>query len=122
MAERDKKGRFVKGHSGGPGRPRRHTEAEYIEATVGQVSLAKWQKVVNKALDDAMAGDRHARQFLADYLLGKPPQILELRGADAILLAQLLELCEQREISPGKIFEAMLVELTSQQVEVVTYG
>lgn len=65
------KGSFKKGNPGGPGRPRRETEREYLEATLGVVSLADWKAVVRKALKDAKAGDHRAREFLAKHLLPK---------------------------------------------------
>ena len=70
MDDRDNKGRFAPGNKASPGRPRRRTENEYIDVTVKRVSLAKWQRIVDRAVTDAEAGDRYARRFLADYLLG----------------------------------------------------
>src|SRR5690606_33041548 len=104
-------GRFIKGNSGGPGRPRRHSEAEYIEALVEQVSPTKWRKVVNKALDDAAKGDHHARRFLAAYLMGKPPQILELHAGDAALLADLVKLVQESGMPLSDILTAMIEQL-----------
>ncbi len=69
---RDKQGRFVKGSSGGPGRPKRATEQEYL-ATLGEaVSLADWREVVVRAMSDAKTGDAKAREWLAKYLIGEP--------------------------------------------------
>jgi len=36
------------------------------------VSAGDWEEVCQRAVDDAKAGDGKARQWLADYLLGKP--------------------------------------------------
>jgi hypothetical protein len=34
-------------------------------------------------VDDALAGDRHARTFLAHYLIGRPMQAVELPDSDS---------------------------------------
>lgn len=94
MSERDSRGRFGAGNKASPGRPRRRTENEYIEATVKRVPLARWRKIVDKAVTDAEAGDRHARRFIADYLLGKPPQVLELRPDEVALIVDAAEALE----------------------------
>jgi hypothetical protein len=72
---------FVKGHPGGPGRPRRSIERDYLDATVGAVPVSKWVKVVKKALEQALRGDAKAREWLSKMLV----------GSDPIPLAQLAE-------------------------------
>src|SRR5262245_24084965 len=62
---------FRPGCSGGPGRPRRRTEARYLRATIGRVSLDDWREVVDMALAQAKRGDRHARRWLSDIILGR---------------------------------------------------
>lgn len=115
MTDRDENGRFLKGaYKGGPGRKSRRTEAQYLDATIGAVSLIEWRKVVQKALTDAIAGDGTARRWLSDYLLGKPPQILELHGSDAHALSELLDHMKQHGVSAGELFGAMLAEIAAQ--------
>jgi hypothetical protein len=48
-AGRDAKGRFQRGHKGGPGRPKRATEAEYLDALKASVPLERWQRVIEAA-------------------------------------------------------------------------
>jgi hypothetical protein len=67
---RDELGRFAAGNPGGPGRPRRTIEREYLAALGEAVSLADWRDVVARALADAKNGDGKARDWLAKYLLG----------------------------------------------------
>jgi len=76
MANRDDKGRFLKGWSGGPGRPPRAVERAYLDATIGSVSLADWSDIIGKAVEQARDGDDKARSFLAKYLM--PEQALKL--------------------------------------------
>lgn len=124
MADRDQMGRFVKGRKStpGPGRPKRTTEAEYLETTIGRVTLDQWAKVVDKALGDATSGDgptsAAARKWLSEYLMGKPPQVLELRGSETHLLAELIRLANQIGKTPGDLFEAMIAELALMTDEV----
>ena len=55
--ERDQQGRFAPGNAGGPGRPRRRTEADYLAALSDQVPLDAWSQIVGRAVGDAIAGD-----------------------------------------------------------------
>ena len=118
MAERDERGRFIKGeYRGGPGRPKRSMEYAYLKATVEAVSVADWRKVVIKALKQAILGDDKARTWLSNYLLGKPPQIIELRADDAAVLADLLAQLETEGIPASQLFEAMFQELAAASAD-----
>ena len=64
---------FARGNEGGPGRPKRQTEREYLRAMVGVVALDDWAEIAKRARDDAKAGDAKARAWLARYLVGEPP-------------------------------------------------
>src|SRR5262249_28067088 len=80
MAEKKRpRGRpFKKGNPGGPGRPRREVEREYLGAILGVVSLDDWRLIVAKAKRDAIAGDRHAREWLSKYIVGDSPLLADL--------------------------------------------
>jgi len=82
VGDRDKQGRFQKGKSGNPaGRPKRSTEEKYLKALRARVKLADWRAIVDRAIELAMhKGDWRARQWLSDYLIGKPMQKLEHTG------------------------------------------
>ncbi len=81
--ERDGQGRFAAGHANiSPGRPRRAVEEKYHKALVGQVGLAEWQAIILVAVAQAKAGDPVARAWLANYLLGKPRERLDVSSAD----------------------------------------
>jgi len=81
VTERDANGRFVKGeYKGGPGRPKKKREERYLEITLNTVTFEKWKKIIEKAAEQAARGDKDARKFLAEYLLGKPDNNLNLNG------------------------------------------
>ncbi len=71
-SDRAPDGRFLKGWKGGPGRPRRAVESDYLRRLSEGVSLSAWARVVKKALEQAQAGDDKARSWLSKYLLGEP--------------------------------------------------
>ena len=79
---RDDRGRFAAGNPGGPGRPRRTIEREYMAALGEAVALDDWREVVARAVADAKAGDQGARNWLAKYLLGSTPRTLLQIAAD----------------------------------------
>ena len=83
-AARQSNGRFAKGNPGGPGRPRRSVEREYLAALSAAVSVSDWARIVEKAKEDAISGDSRAREWLAKHLLGKEPaSLLDLAGAES---------------------------------------
>jgi hypothetical protein len=84
-------GRFRPGNAGGPGRPRRATEADYLAALSEAVPMESWRNIVAKALEQAESGDTKAREWLGSYLAGKPTgdaltrlAVGELTGYDLI--------------------------------------
>lgn len=66
-------------------------EAERRLATIGEVvTPEKWVLVIEKALVQAISGDWRARQWLSNYLMGKPLQ----------RVAAELEVTTRRDFSP----------------------
>ena len=75
MPDRDEQGHFLKGHSlKSPGRKRRSTEERYLRSLTDAVSMDDWQAIIQKAIEQATGGDKDARTFLANYLIGKPTE------------------------------------------------
>jgi len=104
-------GRFIKGHSvKSPGRPPRRVEREYLDTLKAELSMSKWVQIVRRAISDATKGDRHAREWLANYAVGRAPHIIELSAVDAALLSDVLEALPE-DVSASSVFEAMLQEL-----------
>lgn len=115
MAKRDKSGRFLPGTDGGPGRPTRQGEADYLRMLTDGVSAQDWQKIVSRAVKDAVKGDYRARAWIGDYLLGKPVQTIKLAAADQALLSELLDRMEAQGVSASAVFNAMLLQLAESE-------
>ncbi|NMC20745.1 MAG: hypothetical protein GYA33_10035 [Thermogutta sp.] len=80
---RDPRGRFAVGNPGGPGRPRWQTEVTYLAAVRDAVPVEIWREIVNQAVAEALAGNRHAREWLSRYLVGDPaPRLSDVLAAD----------------------------------------
>lgn len=84
MSERQANGRFATGNAGGPGRPKRAVERDYMAILGDVVTPAEWKVVVSKALSDAQSGDPKARDWLSRYVIGsKPPlQLIEIAASE----------------------------------------
>ena len=78
MADRNEKGQFIKGWKGGPGRPKKSREERYYGIAVSAVSFKQWRAIIKKAAEKAERGDVQALRFLADYLLGRPQQFVDV--------------------------------------------
>lgn len=70
---RDSGGRFAQGNRGGPGRPRRAIEHDYLAALGDGLTLADWAVIVKRAVDDAKNGSHTAREWVSKYALGSNP-------------------------------------------------
>ena len=65
--ERNPDGTFAEGNGGGPGRPARATERQYMAVVMAACDLDTWQAIVERAVTDAKNGDSTARAWLASY-------------------------------------------------------
>lgn len=75
--KRDEKGRLIPGHGlKSPGRPPREIERAYLDAVVGLCNITTWGRIVEKAIEDALAGDRFARDWLTKHLIPDAAQAL----------------------------------------------
>lgn len=80
---RDNVGRFASGNAGGPGRPKRAIEQDYLAALRDAVTPNDWAKVVSRALADAQSGHAKARAWLGQILLGEHrPSLLDLAARE----------------------------------------
>ena len=58
---------YIQGHV-----THRRTEGDYMGVLLDAVTLDDWRGVVNGALQAAKSGDPQARNWLAQYLVGRP--------------------------------------------------
>ena len=79
---RNPQGQFTAGNPGGPGRPRRAIEREYLAALSEAVTLEDWREIVKAAVTGAKQGDTKARDWLCRYLLGERSMTLTDLAAD----------------------------------------
>ena len=70
-------GKFKPGNPGSPGRPPRTTEQHYLDILRRALTDEKWQGIVEKAIAQATKGDRWAREWLAQYGIGRPAQYIQ---------------------------------------------
>lgn len=70
--QRNASGRFAEGNAGGPGRPRRAVEADYLHVVADACSLKDWREIVDAAVRNAKTGDPRARAWLGAYMMGSP--------------------------------------------------
>lgn len=72
----------------------RRTEGDYMGVLLDAVTLDDWRGVVAGALRDAKGGDPQARNWLAQYLIGRPEGkaptplnivVQQLNGADPLV-------------------------------------
>jgi hypothetical protein len=121
--ERDAKGHFKKGHAPvSPGRPKAAVEIEYMAILKQGVTPDDWRKIVNTAVSLAMAGDWKAREWVGNYLVGRPNFTLELKAPDAVLLNQLLKQLEATGTTASELFEELLNEYAQADVEATDDG
>lgn len=105
----DENGRFANGNLGGPGRPRRAIERQYLAAISEACPPDAWREVVDRAVADAKQGDHQARAWLGKYVLGeKPISLLDLAAAEARGLAP------DDEVRDASVRQAQEAERQSQ--------
>jgi len=70
--QRDARGRFAAGNSGGPGNPFGRYTAKLREALVTAVTEEDMQAIVRKMIDMAKVGSIPAMRLVMQYVIGKP--------------------------------------------------
>lgn len=77
-------GQFTAGNKGGPGRPRRAVEADYLKELSDALSMDAWREICQRAIDDARQGDKAAREWVSKFALGAQPGTLEQLAVDEL--------------------------------------
>jgi hypothetical protein len=68
--KRTPRGTFAPGTAGGPGRPPRPVEKDYLRTLSDACPPERWQRIVERAVELAEQGDAQARSWLSKYLCG----------------------------------------------------
>lgn len=70
-------GRFAPGNPGGPGRKPRLTEAARLAEIQAALNAGgDWADIIRVAIENAKLNDYHAREWLSNYVIGKPKQTI----------------------------------------------
>ena len=81
---RNANGQFAEGNPGGPGRPRRSVERDYLATLSDTVTTDAWAQICARAVEDAKGGDAKAREWLTRHCIGKEPQsLMELAAKES---------------------------------------
>jgi len=67
-----KKANTLGGTSNTQGRPSRRVEEKYLKGLTTKVGIEEWGQIVDKAIEQAIAGDWRARNWISNYLMGTP--------------------------------------------------
>ena len=108
-------GRFLPGNPGGPGRPRRVIEADYLAALSEAVPMESWRAIIAKAVEQARDGDAKAREWLSNHLVGKPTGDALLKLAAAELAGYDPVEDEANDLGEQKTFLDLIQNLKSRQ-------
>jgi len=76
-AIRDSRGRYLKGKPPGPGRAPVKKEERYYRLTIESVTDEDWVEIVLTAVNQAKRGQWRAREWLANYIIGRPVQVVD---------------------------------------------
>lgn len=89
-AQRDKRGRFLKGNQVGRGnkggRLPRKREERYYSILQRACSDDDWRTICDTAVARAKAGDKDARNWIAGYLIGRPEQHVDVSIAGSVAM------------------------------------
>jgi hypothetical protein len=81
---------------------RRPVEREYCATLNAAVTLDVWKRIVQRAVDDALAGDAKAREWLSKWLMQAEVRTLTVMAAEESLsdpaTATELEIADRREM------------------------
>jgi hypothetical protein len=87
-------------------------EIEYLATLGSVVTLEKWKKVIETALEQAIKGDDKARQFLSKYVLGETPTTL------AAIAAAEVKVCSScPRLGDGDVYDALAGQIGSNLVK-----
>ncbi len=104
-------GQFKKGWKGGPGRPKsKRSRSDYLVRLHDKMPMSQWDRILDTAIAQAIEGDHQARSFLAQYLIGKPIQAVEISGPGGSSLSLGLILMAIREVAPDPAMQERIAD------------
>jgi len=115
--DRQGNGQFAKGNPGGPGRPRRSVEIEYLAKLSDVVTLDDFARIAERAKADAIDGDARAREWLSKYFLGANPLTLTRLAAMEALHNGSTDKAAEHRVQEAKLFEMMGEVLTESNAK-----
>lgn len=62
-----------------------------MQITQSACTFSDWRDIVKKAIGQAKRGNPQARRWLADYLMGPPPQRIEHSTPEGIMITHFFE-------------------------------
>ena len=76
LSDRDERGMFKPGHSGGPGRPRKEPDlpAARLRQLAEECTPSDWKEICRAQIDKARKGNLAATKWLSRHLLPQRPQ------------------------------------------------
>lgn len=102
-------GRFKVGNPGGPGRPKRQTEASYLAVMMEACDLEAWRAIVGQAVADALIGDAKAREWLGRYLVGEPAT--KAPAPLQVIVQQLLQTDEALDMAARRLAAPVVADM-----------
>ncbi len=89
---------------------------EYTSAVVSKCTPEVWERIINRAVLDAEGGDKTAREWLEKYVVGAPPQMIDLPRAQIDMLAFVINSLKERG---GDLSDAlqMMVEIVNAKLD-----
>jgi hypothetical protein len=113
-SDRNANGRFAAGWRGGPGRPHRSVETQYLTALREAVPLETWGRICEAAVAQAVAGDAKAREWLASYLIGRPIQAVAVEEPQGPRLSPWDLMAAIREAVPDGEVQARIANASAR--------
>jgi len=100
--QRDARGRFARGNSGGPGNPFGRRLAQLREFLLRSATEENVERLANMIMEKAFAGDMAAAKMLLHYWIGKPKEVAEPDRVDV----EEWELAKEHVVRPDVAEEA----------------
>ena len=130
-ADRLANGKFAPGNKANKRALPAEVELEYRKIIMRQCTPDQWAQICDKAIEQARGGDRYARDWLTNYLIGKPiqtvRQVVDKRSISGKFLAslttdqldraaQLIDIAGNSDLDRSGVIEARVEEIHTRSV------